>query len=855
MIPAFLSEFVRTVVIMTITGSMLCLLLLAIKPIIRYRLPKSAQYYFWLVVLATFILPVSRIMILPGAIVDITPIHYVVERTVISTAEARDRFPVMDMSIPVTIPNITNAQNLPNVGVPMIILEEMPTLEEPGFVTQAITIFMAIYPFVFAFVLLYGLTGYVCFVRKLRRNNIDPPSFDLDMLRELTLGKRTPKLIVSDDAATPMLIGIFRPMIVLPNREYTHEQMQSILHHELTHMRRLDIAIKWLSLLACAAHWFNPLVWITKREIDRACELSCDEIVIRNMDAYNKQHYGETLISVASTQKIPLPVLSTTMCEEKRALKERLTAIMKSKKHTKLAIFISTIILLTVVLVACTMGAGSSRHNTSANTVVSETDELESSQQMEDDLISEMPTTTLILDRPDYITISGRLYSTDLTELFLGINPDLPNLTDEDILPLRYMNNLTSLTLQSSQITDISPLAGLNNLTVLSFIDSQITDFIPLANLENLTHLFLFNNPIADITLLSELENITYLLLTNNQITDITPLATFGHLRTLILANNQITDISPLAMLTNLQELSLIDNHVTDISPLSELVQLRSLILRNNQITDISPLAALTNLWRISLENNQITDITPLAELAHLRTLHLNNNQITDINPIAALTNLGIIYLDGNHNIDISSLASLVHLRELSLRNNQITDISPLTALDNLQRIYLSDNYITDINPLTGLTNLSVLCLSNNQITDISPLAELSDNQSISPIKVTNLASLALSNNQISNITSLTGLTHLDYLRLDGNQVTDISPLATLTNLRRIILFNNQITDINPLVELTNLTDLILFNNHISDLTPLAGLANLNTLWVAGNPITDFSAVTHVDHIDVDTMG
>ena len=351
MIPIFLSELVRTVVIMTATAGLMCLLLLAIKPIIRHRLPKSAQYYFWLVVLATFLIPVSRVVALPGRVADIAPIHSVVERNVVSTAEARDRALISDMSVSHFAPGNVN------VSAPATAVDEAPPLEEPGGVAQAVTVFMVIYPFVFALVLLYNLIGYVLFIGKLRRNYMRPHSHEWEMLRALTRGRRTPKLIVSDYAATPMLIGIFRPMIVLPNREYTGRQMQSILLHELTHMRRFDVAVKWLSLFACAVHWFNPLVWISKQQIDRVCELSCDEAVILNMDVYGKQHYGETLISVASNTKIPMPVLSTTMCEEKKALKERLTAIMKSKKRTRLAVLVSMFIVLGVVLAACTLGA------------------------------------------------------------------------------------------------------------------------------------------------------------------------------------------------------------------------------------------------------------------------------------------------------------------------------------------------------------------------------------------------------------------------------------------------------------------------------------------------------------------
>jgi hypothetical protein len=228
-----------------------------------------------------------------------------------------------------------------------------------GGVAAFSTIFMLIYPFGVALVLLYSMTGYALFVRKIHRGWVQPKYNELDMLGELTIGKRTPRLIKSTYATTPMLIGIFKPIIVLPDSEYSSEHLHGILLHELTHMRRFDVVVKWLSLFSCAVHWFNPLVWITRREIDRACELACDEVVIRGMDANNKQNYGETLIAVSSNKKIPLPVLSTTMCAEKKAIKERLGAIMKNKKHTKLAILVSSLILLTVALAACALGAAS----------------------------------------------------------------------------------------------------------------------------------------------------------------------------------------------------------------------------------------------------------------------------------------------------------------------------------------------------------------------------------------------------------------------------------------------------------------------------------------------------------------
>ena len=367
-VPTILSDIVRTILIMSISGGAIVLLLLALRPLVRHRLPKSAQYYFWLVVLVTLLVPVSQLITLPSRVTDIAPVQIsnIVERNVVSVTEEPPRliFQPPQQMPPVTFDPDTRNLATGNVNrVPALSSARAVTHLPPSRTAQASTIFMLLYPLIAFLVLAYNLGGYAYFAKKLRSGYIKPYAEEAEMLAHLTQKGRKPRLYISDYAATPMLIGLFRPVIVLPNRDYTDAQLQSIILHELTHMRRWDIAVKWASLLACAVHWFNPLVWVARREIDRNCELSCDEAVIRNMDISAKQNYGNTLIDVATDTKIPLPVLSTTMCEEKRALKERLGAIMKSKKYTRLAVLATMLILLVAVLGACGLGASRNGEN------------------------------------------------------------------------------------------------------------------------------------------------------------------------------------------------------------------------------------------------------------------------------------------------------------------------------------------------------------------------------------------------------------------------------------------------------------------------------------------------------------
>jgi len=220
------------------------------------------------------------------------------------------------------------------------------------------------------------------------------------------------------------------------------------------------------------------------------------------------------------------------------------------------------------------------------------------------------------------VTIGGRLIPITEQALYL---PHM-NLTNEDIIPLRYMTNLNTLQLSANHISDISPLTTLTSLTTLSLDHTQIVDLSPLEKLVRLEHLELFGNetPEArDYTPLINLQELTFLGFGQNGISDLEPLVEvlleLPNLTRLSLSWNQISDISPLAELVNLEELWLHENDVEDISALAYLVNLTELrIPWNPRISDLSPLAGLTNLRLLQLGGEQTKDTSPLAHLTYL---------------------------------------------------------------------------------------------------------------------------------------------------------------------------------------------------------------------------------------------
>ena len=86
---------------------------------------------------------------------------------------------------------------------------------------------------------------------------------------------------------TPMLMGLWRPCILLPEVELEEQQLRYVLLHELSHRRRRDLWLKFLLLVAKAVHWFNPLVWWMARRA------SADiEVALRRRRAAPARHQG-----------------------------------------------------------------------------------------------------------------------------------------------------------------------------------------------------------------------------------------------------------------------------------------------------------------------------------------------------------------------------------------------------------------------------------------------------------------------------------------------------------------------------------------------------------------------------------
>lgn len=164
----------------------------------------------------------------------------------------------------------------------------------------------------------------------------------------------------SDRISAPLTYGVIHPVILMPKKTDWEnvKQLQYVLSHEYVHIYRFDTITKLIATLALCIHWFNPVVWVMHILFNRDIELACDESVIRQFGENSKSAYARMLIDMEMKKGGLMPFCNSF---SKNAIEERITAIMKIKKTSMLAICIAAILIVGVTTTFATSAAGSSR--------------------------------------------------------------------------------------------------------------------------------------------------------------------------------------------------------------------------------------------------------------------------------------------------------------------------------------------------------------------------------------------------------------------------------------------------------------------------------------------------------------
>lgn len=129
--------------------------------------------------------------------------------------------------------------------------------------------------------------------------------FVQDTARQLGITREV-RIFLSEKIASPLTIGFFKPLILVPVASINHltiAQLEAILLHELAHIKRYDYLINILLSVAEISLFFNPFTRLFSSHIRKERENSCDDWVLQFQ--YSASTYAEALLRMAQLQATP----------------------------------------------------------------------------------------------------------------------------------------------------------------------------------------------------------------------------------------------------------------------------------------------------------------------------------------------------------------------------------------------------------------------------------------------------------------------------------------------------------------------------------------------------------------------
>ena len=135
------------------------------------------------------------------------------------------------------------------------------------------------------------------------------------------------------------------------------DKLEAVLLHELAHVARFDLWTSFAAHVACAAYWFNPLVWMAARRMRIEGERACDDAVLR-CGARASDYADQLLEVVRDTQNRWAPTVAVGHGTE---VGVRMTALWRFSRlkvnRRRLTLRVAAPVALGVVVLALPIAA------------------------------------------------------------------------------------------------------------------------------------------------------------------------------------------------------------------------------------------------------------------------------------------------------------------------------------------------------------------------------------------------------------------------------------------------------------------------------------------------------------------
>ncbi|WP_277102976.1 M56 family metallopeptidase, partial [Clostridium phoceensis] len=308
----------------TAAASMAALFVLVLQHIFRDKLSPQWQYAVWMVVVLRLILPVGWLG--RSAIADLTGLGEALRTWVelgLDSAWSSPWTPSLPLAgIPIP----------PAGGLPRSVTDWLFLLYLAGVLLSALWLAAG------------GLR-----LRRSLGEAVPVAGARLEAVAALAerFGLSMPRRVVESRAAsTPFLVGVVRPVLVLP---MGWAPDRKVILHELIHLKQRDVAAGWVTALFRCVHWCNPFLWRIFDRIDNQREQRCDQLVLERLEGEDRRDYGRVLLSMADDGRRRFPG-ATTMANGGQNIKARIQAITRFKAFPRGMGLVSVCMVVTLTL-------------------------------------------------------------------------------------------------------------------------------------------------------------------------------------------------------------------------------------------------------------------------------------------------------------------------------------------------------------------------------------------------------------------------------------------------------------------------------------------------------------------------
>lgn len=356
-----MNEFVKILISLSFSGTLLLLIVFLLKQFYKRKFSKCWQYYIWLAVALRFLLPFTPETTVTGRLFAAADI------IISESGASHEDYPLRANGTSAGTGNqqpdkiadpVTDTADIEPVPVPVT-----PVPDHTSRTPAALyPILLLVWSAVTLVLIIRKITIYQSFMQYVKAGTTEVSDLNtLNLLagcEEKLKIRKAVELYHNPIVASPIMTGFFHPCIILPDIRLTEEDMTHIFIHELIHYKRGDLFYKWFVQFIICIHWFNPFVYLLGEEINRACELACDEAVICSIDEKARISYGNLLISsVKSEHNYENKLASVTLTEGAKQLKERLGEIMNFKKKSRMITGMTAVLTLLILTCFNTLGA------------------------------------------------------------------------------------------------------------------------------------------------------------------------------------------------------------------------------------------------------------------------------------------------------------------------------------------------------------------------------------------------------------------------------------------------------------------------------------------------------------------